>query len=218
MNKIYILGMGPGNSSYVSPLVMETARTCDILLGGKRNLELVAGFPQEKIEIGGDIPSLLDFIRQRAETKKLGILVSGDPGLFSLLNAIRRSFPLENLEVIPGISSIQYLFAKLRLSWHDCVILSLHGKEEKDLAAIVRDNPKVAIFTDKKNTPAGICHLLLREGIRGKKVVIGENLSYPEEKIRISPLENLNNLQFSELNVLAVLQEELLKKRETSLF
>jgi precorrin-6y C5,15-methyltransferase (decarboxylating) CbiE subunit len=184
---------------------MEVARSCDLLLGGKRNLEIFAEFPQEKREIGSQIQPLLEFIEANFRTRKTGILVSGDPGLFSLLPVLRRHFQEEVLEVVPGISALQYLFARIKLPWHDAVVLSLHGRREKDLAELVRDNVKVGIFTDHKHTPGMICKLLLEKGIKSRKVYIGENLSYPEEKIYAGSLEDCRELQVEGLNVMVIL-------------
>ena len=55
-------------------------------------------------------------------------MVSGDPGYYSLLDALRRDFPAKQIMVIPGISAMQYAFARLALPWHDAVLASFHGR------------------------------------------------------------------------------------------
>jgi cobalt-precorrin-7 (C5)-methyltransferase len=187
---------------------MKTALSCDLLLGGSRNLEIFSNFSGEKRATGREIKPLIDLIRAHYQSRKIGVLVSGDPGLYSLLPLLKHHFPQEHLEVVPGISALQYLFARIKLPWHDALILSLHGREQQNLPELVRDSAKVGLFTDRRHTPAAICGLLLEKGIENRKVYIGENLSYPEEKIYRGSLEECREIQVGELNVMAILKED----------
>ncbi len=212
MSPIYVLGVGPGGAAYLPPRAKELAAACDLLLGGRRNLALFAGLGVEKREIGRDLEGLLDFVAAVYRQKKVGILVSGDPGLFSLLGPLKRRFPPEELEVVPAVSALQYLFARICLPWHDALILSLHGRPREtfaaELAAAVRQHAKVALFTDGTNTPASICRLLLEQGIGERLVHIGENLSYPEEKLYRGSLEECCGLSVGPLNVMVIVDEK----------
>ncbi len=207
--KILVLGVGPGAAEYVLPRVRELALTCQVLIGGRRNLELFPDFGGEKKEIGRDIPELLTFMEKRLrEGRRQGVLVSGDPGLFSLLPLLRRSFPPELLEVVPGISSLQYLFARIGIPWHDAAVISMHGRKVEELPRIVRDNAVVGIFTGGEDAPARICSLLLQEGIKDRKVYVGENLSYENEKIQCGSVENTCGLRAGKLNVMVIIDEK----------
>jgi len=208
VSKIFILGVGPGNPALVSPLVKETALSCHLLLGGRRNLKIFPDFKGEKKVIEGKLEPLMELIRENFPHKRIGILVSGDPGLYSLLPVVKGYFPPELLEVVPGISALQYLFARLKLPWHDASILSLHGKDLRGLSEIVRSHAKVGIFTDPLRTPAAVCRQLLEEGLEKRRVYVGENLSYPEERIYALTLQECLNLETAELNVMVILKEE----------
>lgn len=211
MSRIYVLGVGPGGAAFVPPRSAELAGKCEILFGGRRNLELFADLAVEKREIGRDIPALLDTIETSYRERQVGVLVSGDPGLFSLLATLRRRFPPTDLEVIPAPSALQYLFARISLPWHDAAILSLHGRRDDlagELAQAVERFHKVGLFTDGKNTPALVCELLLQQGLGPRTVYVGENLSYPEEKIHTGSLEDGRSLNVGPLNVMVILNEE----------
>lgn len=190
MHKILVLGVGPGSPDYLLPATIKQAERCDILVGGRRNLELFELLEKEKMEITGDISSVLSYIREHYRSRTIGVLVSGDPGFFSLLPRLEKEFGREALEVYPGISAVQYLFARLNLTWDDALILSLHGRNRGDLAELVRGHEKVALLTDPVHTPAVICTRLLREGIKDKEVWLGENLTYEDEKITAGSLED----------------------------
>ncbi|MEW5920902.1 MAG: precorrin-6y C5,15-methyltransferase (decarboxylating) subunit CbiE [Bacillota bacterium] len=212
MSRIYVLGVGPGGAGFVPPRTRKLALSCDLLIGGRRNLELFTSLAVEKREIGRDIDALLDFVAAVYRQKRVGILISGDPGLFSLLAPLRRRFSPDVLEVVPAVSALQYLFARICLPWHDAAIFSLHGRPRamlaRELAAAVRQHAKVGLFTDGRNTPALVCELLLQEGIRDRQVHIGENLSYPDEKLYRGSLEQCRGLAVGPLNVMVIIDEE----------
>ena len=74
-------------------------------------------------------PPLLDQIAaRRAAGRRVAVLVSGDPGLYSLAQNVVRRFGREHCEVVPAVSSVQVAFARLGLDWADARILSAHGR------------------------------------------------------------------------------------------
>ncbi len=207
MEKILVLGVGPGAREYVPPRTRELAEKCHVLLGGERNLSLFRELPQEKVPLTGALDPVLNYLKKHYGRKRMGVLVSGDPGLFSLLGVLRRHFPEEALEVVPGISALQYFCARLQLSWDDALILSLHGREEKELVSLVQGSGKVIIFTDSKWTPGAVCRRLLEEGLRGRRVFVGEKLSYPEERILEGGLEDFREEKVANPNLMAIVAE-----------
>lgn len=63
------------------------------------------------------------------------VLFSGDPGFFSgaeKLKAALSALPDTSIEILPGISSIQYLASKLGRNWQNAVIISMHGVSEQE--------------------------------------------------------------------------------------
>jgi precorrin-6y C5,15-methyltransferase (decarboxylating) CbiE subunit len=95
------------------------------------------------------------------------------------------------IEVVPGISSIQYLCSRLKLNWNDMVITSLHGRQQDEFIDLIRKNQKVAIFTGGKCRPGDVCRMLVEQGLASVKVAVGENLSYPNERIVQGSVEDI---------------------------
>lgn len=204
LKKIYVLGVGPGAPEYVLPAVHTRVQRCQLLVGGSRNQALFPQYRGERVEIGGEIGPLLDYLEAEYRSRQAGVLVSGDPGLFSLLQPLRRRFAAETLEVVPGISALQYFFARLGLPWHRAVVISLHGREDDTLVQTVQQHDLVGIFTDRRETPGRICRRLQQAGIGERRVYVGENLSYPEEKIIQTTLSAGDRLQVGTLNVMVI--------------
>lgn len=182
MNKVYVLGMGPGSKEYILPITTKTIKACDVLIGGKRNLQYFEELNKETLYIGSNLGDLIQYTKENKECKKIAYLLSGDTGFYSMLNFLKKHFKKDELEVIPGISSYQYLTAKIGESWHDAYIGSLHGRTF-DFIEVVKKHEKVILLTDYKYTPKEIARLMVEQKIDGKIMFVGENLSYEHEKI-----------------------------------
>ncbi|MDP2953414.1 MAG: precorrin-6y C5,15-methyltransferase (decarboxylating) subunit CbiE, partial [Chloroflexota bacterium] len=179
---VYVIGVGPGGEDYVTPVARRHIMDCDLLLGDERLTRLFPR-PSRELDLKGDPPAAVQFILAQRTHLKLAVLVSGDPGLYSFLGVLSRYLGEEEYEVIPGVSSVQLAFARIKDSWEDALIVSLHGREEQDLAAAVKGHPKVALLTDSRWPPRKIAQHLWERGIRDREFIICQDLSYPQERV-----------------------------------
>ena len=107
-----------------------------------------------------------------------------------------------------NISSVSAAFAEIKTSWHDAVLISLHGKEASNLANVIGDNRKIAILTDQKKNPAWIANLMIQEGISDCQMVVLENLGAPDQRIRyFEDLPLVARRSFNSPNIVIVLNQ-----------
>lgn len=203
-NKLFIIGIGPGNEEYIYPAARKYIESGDILVGGKRNLELFHSLQKEEVVIGSSLEPIVRFIRDNIDTKRIVVLASGDPGIFSIAEYVKKHLCGVEMEVYPGISSLQYLCARVGKRWEDIFIVSLHGRECKDVNTILHTHGKVAIFTGGSSSPDGICRELARHGFGNAAVIVGENLSYPDERIVTGFPEDIAKMEFGSLSLMLV--------------
>lgn len=174
-----VIGVGPGSGEYVTPAARRAAAAAEVLIGGRKALDLFADLECEKMLITGDLERLRDFLL-KIRGRPTAVLVSGDPGLFSLLPWVKRQFPGEKINVIPGISSIQLAFARLACGWEDVVFLSCHGRSlevlEPYLPRLKSAQVRLAILTGGANTPPVIGRYLVDHGLEGLMVWVGIEL------------------------------------------
>ncbi len=182
MNKIVIAGLGPGSLDYILPITIKKIIESEIIIGGRRNLEVIDSFIKDKktFEITKDFESLIKYIKNNRD-KKIMMVVSGDSGFYSMLRYMNKNFEKNQLEVIPGLSSMQYFFGKIGEVWQDAKLASLHHKNF-DYIKVLEKYRIVALLTDKKNTPQSIGKKLYEAGY-DYEIIVGENLSYEDEKI-----------------------------------
>ncbi len=149
--------MGPGGLDHVLPAAARAARESDLLVGSPRFLAL---FPdKESRAIGPNMERALDIVEAERTSRRVALLVSGDPGLYSLLGAVRRRFPRGDYEVVPGISSFQLAFAKAGIGWEGAAIVSVHGRSLEALSVIAADRPGV-VFLGGDNDAAAVASVL----------------------------------------------------------
>jgi precorrin-6y C5,15-methyltransferase (decarboxylating) CbiE subunit len=208
-NKVVIIGCGPGSIDYLTQKALRRIREADVLVGSRRLLSLFPEVKAEKLLLGKNYRAILTKIASLCTRKRVIVLVSGDPGFFSYARLVINTLGKENCEVVPGISSVQLAFAAIGRPWNDACFLSLHGRraELPRLAEAIRTRAAVAVLNDAAVSPSLLCHFLRREGIKGKKVYICENLSLENERIRELDLSSLEEIEAEGMNVMIFLSE-----------
>lgn len=202
---IYVVGIGPGSPEYVLPIALKVMRSVPAMAGSSRALQTFSGCDQETFPIGGKIEAVLDWLEQKAQVNDVAVLVSGDPGYYSLLAALRRRFLAESLQIIPGISSVQLAFARIAEVWQDAELISLHGREVNENFWPYRQGRKVAFLTDRYNCPSAIAARLLKASWpEESKVWLCERLSYEDEKIAALSLAETEQVKGYEACVMVV--------------
>lgn len=203
-NKLYIIGIGPGDRELILPAASRLIESSDVIIGGRRNLEIFEELDKEKVEIGNNLEEIYSYIVKNICCKKIAVLVTGDPGIYSMMGFLKDRLEGIEIEALPGISSIQYLCSRLKLSWSDMRITSLHGRQNDDLIDIVKSNKKVAIFTGGKWRPDNVCSMLIEKGLANLHVAVGENLSYPSERIVEGSPAEIAGMSFDSLSIMVV--------------
>lgn len=210
MLRVNIVGIGPGNPELLTGAAIKAIKESNILIGDKR---MLAAFAEADKKIYDTIKTA-DIVEIAAsanpEKDVLAVLVSGDVGFFSLAKTISGKLPDCECVRYCGISSLVYFAAKLQLSWDDAKIVSMHGRKQ-NLVAAVAENKKVFSLTGGEHTPQMLCAQLCEHGLSDVQVYVGENLSYPEEKITVGAAAEISKQNFPSLSVMMVINEQAAK-------
>ncbi|AWH79086.1 cobalt-precorrin-7 (C(5))-methyltransferase [Clostridioides difficile] len=201
---INIIGLGPGNLDYITKKGENLISTSDVLIGGKRNLESIKNFEGEKIVLDSNLREIIEYINNNKE-KQISIIASGDPLIYGIGRYLSKNIDNKMLNMVSGISSLQYIFSKIYVDMNDVYITSSHGKVP-DFDYIL-SHKKVCMVTDFKIGPKQISKEIIDRNLN-KIIVVGENLSYDNEKITIAKPEEIIRMDNFDMNVVVILDEE----------
>lgn len=201
---INIIGLGPGNEDYMTKLGEKLINSSEVLIGGKRNLETIKDFNGEKIELASNLKDILDYINTN-DDKQISVIASGDPSIYGIGKYLSKNIDNKKLNIVSGVSSIQYIFSKICVDMNDLYITSSHGKVPN--FDYILSHKKVCMVTDNKIGPHEISQEIIDRNLR-KIVIVGENLSYSNENIIISSPEEILKIDKFDMNVVVILDEE----------
>ena len=196
MREIVIAGAGTGAMSQVTPEVMDALSSADVVFADRRLLPLVPA--------GKRVLDIMSWKNIADEAGRVVILVSGDPGVFSLLPVIRRNFLHENITVHPGISSLQAICARAGETWHDAAVLSGHGRKLSPGAFLntCERNRITVLFCDRNISPSWACEKLA--DIPGSEVIIGSCLGGNDERVYMGKPQDFAGREFPGLSIILV--------------
>ncbi|MCR5253356.1 MAG: precorrin-6A reductase [Treponema sp.] len=200
---ITLIGAGMGSPDGMTVEAQKALQNADYIFGAERLLS-IAQIGKKKSDakkfafyLAKDIlPVLQEARKTSASNLNAVVLFSGDTGFYSGADAFyneAEKLPDTEVKIIPGISCVQYLCAKFHKNWQNYEFLSLHGVKKSDwinkLSDIVNKSRQIffitSSFMDIQALSEEILKLLHSKSADedSVKVLIGFNLSYPDEKL-----------------------------------
>ena len=208
--KIFIIGIGPGAEEYLTLKAVNCVKNCDYTVGSARAIDL---FRDVKNTIAFNVKDLVDKLEEGVELAVSGnsvaILSTGDPGFSGVLNTVLRiskekNFSKDNIEVIPGISSLQLAAARNHIQWDNANVMTFHGRENIEDILEVIDNGKITIALPSRKVK-DMAQFLLDNGVsENRQVTVCERLSYPDEKIVSTSLKNIATSEFTYMCIMVI--------------
>ena len=198
MKEINIIGMGMSEKT-ITAEALELIIEADILIGAKRLINEFSHMnkPSFNAYLSNDILEIIE----KTDAEKIAILVSGDVGFYSAAEKLVDVLKDYDPNLVSGISSVSYFFAKCSLPWKDANLISCHGLDTNIVSSVRRNRYTFALTG--KNIPE-LQKELVKYGFGDLKVWIGENLGSDEESIQESKISDLEGMEFSSLTVLII--------------
>ena len=225
MNKVYAVGVGPGSPDFVPNVIKDVVAKCDVVIGYGYTLKTIEGVlnGQQKIEV--TMKNQEDAYQKIAAEENHTILVpfTGDVN-FSESEVVDRLIEIfDEVEIIPGISSIQVAAAKAKVPIDKSKVITMHVStpiEEKKLelqkalidglsvVLVPRPWPKVP---EKHFMPSEIAKYLKKNGFQTSKmkVFVFEAVTTQNETVFEGVVDELEGKEFSDLSVMVFDQVEL---------
>ena len=204
MSKLYVVGIGPGSKDYLTLASKKAVESSDRVIGSRRALDLFE--IQNGIELKAqNMKEMMELaVSMVMDGKIVSLLSTGDPGFSGILKPILGLKADINIEVIPGISSVQLCAAKLKIPWDEANLITMHGKGiSRDILDIIDNGKPTIILPNFK--PAELANFLIENSVDPEReVAICEKLSYSDEKVINTSLKSVLEMEFSYMCVMVV--------------
>lgn len=179
--QVDIVGIGPGGCGQRTLEAEQALEQAQCLIGARRMLRSTARPGQDQVEAISP-EDIAGCIHGSRCCRRWAVVMSGDTGFFS---GTKKLLPLLadcRVRLIPGISSLSYLCARLGVSYEQTLAVSLHGRQ-RDICGDVRRSRQVFVLTGGENGAGQLCRRLCSQGLGDVQVAVGQELGYPTERI-----------------------------------
>ncbi|MEN8263204.1 MAG: precorrin-6y C5,15-methyltransferase (decarboxylating) subunit CbiE [Nitrospirota bacterium] len=222
MNKIHVIGIGfrPLDNRAKKRLLAS-----DDVLANSRLLDVFKNYDEyesvkDRIIVHGSVYEVMDYIRENYKKKKIALLAAGDPMFFGIGRLAIERFGQDAVEVCPDLSSMQVAFSRVRETSNNALLMSLHGgpdpekrrkmeHEISEVPGLLEMYGKIAILTDKVNSPEKIAETIFRRSavssqLSAVKIYVCEKLGYDDERITSGTPEEILNKTFEHPNIVII--------------
>ena len=213
MNKIYIVGMGPGNEDMMTGQAIAALESADVIIGYTVYIKLRGDKFQKKELLTTPMRQEKErchmCFEKALEGKTVALVCSGDAGIYglaSLMYEIGQEYEGVELEVIPGITAANSGAAVLGAPLnHDFCTISLSDlltpwdKIEKRLIAAAEGDFVIALYNPsshkRKDYLMRACDILLRVLEPERPCGYVENIGREGTDYTVCTLGELKNAQ-----------------------
>ena len=209
MNKIYVIGIGPGSYEQMTIKAAEALKKCDVIVGYTVYVDLLREYFGEKefltTPIRQEVRRCEMAFEEAAKGRTTAMVCSGDAGIYGmagLMYEIGEKYPDIELEIIPGVTAAIGGAAVLGAPMsHDCCLISLSDlltpweKIEKRLLAAAQADFVICLYNPSSKKRADYldkaCDLMLRYKSEDTVCGVVKNIAREGEAMQILSLKEL---------------------------
>lgn len=197
--RVAVVGIGPGSLTAMTGEVRNAIENAGCVIGAKRMIDAVVR-PGQAVFHAIAPNAIAEYIFSHKEHDRFAVVMSGDVGFFSGTKKLLPKLNGCKVSVLPGLSSMVTLCARLGTSYEDVVPISVHGRDH-NIVPDIRANARVFALVGGEDGMANLCKTLRDNGLGDVRVSVGERLSYPNEQITIGSAAQLAEQHFETLSV-----------------
>jgi len=223
MGTVYAVGVGPGSPNYITEIVKKIILDSDFIIGYKYTLNTISDLIHNKEVYEITMENQEKIYQKISRELGGGILVvpfTGDVN-FSESEVVDRLIEIfGDVEIIPGISSIQVAASKAKIPLDKSRVITMHvttSIEEKklELQKAVVDGYNIILIPrpwpkDPKRhfMPSEVAFYLKKNGFDTSNIPVHvfESLTNGKERTFTGSVQELEGKEFSDLSVMVISQ------------
>lgn len=210
--KASLVGVGPGSPALVTPTARRAIQLAEVVLGWDLDLKPVEDCLVGKKVYLQDVNNYVRATRAavREVKRRRGVLAIprvGDPCMSSGLKGLLRALGGFQIDIIPGISSIQLAAALARVNIDESVAISFHSfgdpeDKKRFMLECFKRGRHLIVLASPDLTPAAMASWLIKQGVPGGiRTVVGSFLTLPQEQVLETRLARLRGRKFPWLSI-----------------
>ena len=234
--RLFVVGVGPGSPKYLTDIAKEAIRKCQYVIGYKytlRTIETIVDRSKQnvfEVTLWNQEAIYQDVFKKMKNNEYCIVPFTGDVSFSEseVVDRLLEIFGDDNVEIIPGISSIQVAAAKSKVPLDKAYIATFHvtgdiEKKKKELVEAITEGKSAILlprpwFNDpsKRFMESDMARFLKSNGINTSTLntTVFEYLTNEDkESIFKGKASELEGKEFSDLSVLVIDQT----KRQTYL-
>ena len=196
---VSVVGIGSGSAGGMTGETRRAIEQADCLIGAQRMLEGVAA-PGQTLFHAISPGEIAAYITAHKEHSRFAVVMSGDTGFFSGTKKLLPLLKECQVQVLPGLSSMSCLCARLGVSYEDVVPVSIHGRD-RDIVPDVLRHRRVFALVGGEDGMTTLCRRLTEAGLGDARVSVGERLGYEDEKVTVGIASELAQGSYPALSV-----------------
>ena len=223
MGGVFAVGVGPGSPDYVTEAVRKIIVSADVIVGYEYTLKTISNLVRDKkvhIITMEDQEKTYQQIKKELGDRVLVVPFTGDVN-FSESEVVDRLIEVfGDVEIIPGISSVQVAASKAKIPLDKSKVITMHvttSIEEKkiELQKAVLDGFNVILIPrpwpkDPKRhfMPSEVAAYLKKNGFNTSNIPVNvfESLTNGREQTFAGSMQELEGKEFSDLSVMVISQ------------
>lgn len=192
-----LVGVGPGTAEHITPEAALALASADVLVGSGRMIDALRALgavSPDALSVELPASGMADAVTGAMEEAlasragaKVALVVSGDPGFYSLSRRVTRHFGRERVRAVPGVSSLQLMACRLGRSWVNVATATLHGRDCPDtegLAERLETSEALVLLLGASDDAAAQMRLFAEdERLGGAWAAVGWDLGLPKEQL-----------------------------------
>ena len=213
MNRVYVVGIGPGAGKQMTEEAREVLNACDTIIGYTVYVDLVKEqFPEKEFlttPMKQEVKRCKMAFEEAMKGKKVAMICSGDAGVYGmagLMYEVGVEFPKAELEIVPGITAAIGGAAVLGAPLiHDFAVISLSDlltpweKIETRLRCAAEADFSICIYNPSSKKRADYlkraCDIILGQTKEERVCGIVSNIGREGQRARVLMLSELRDTQ-----------------------
>ncbi len=203
--QVDLIAMGAGGAETLTAEAAASLAGADWLVGAERLLAALPAGCTARRTAATRPAAVRDALlaARQAGAVRAGVVLSGDTGFYSGAAGLLPLLQAAEIpaRVLPGVSSVQLLAARLGRPWQNWRLVSAHGVL-CDPAAELAEGKPVFFLTGGTQGPSWVAARLRDAGLPDLPVTVGERLGLPGERITHTTAADCVAMSFDGLSVL----------------